>query len=160
MNWLGFLSPDEGKGEDSARRDPRTTPGVPRDAEGHVRDFMSRFAEWLREAAATFNQSAADRLEVDVRRSGERVEWIRLCFNGSGYLFTSVGKGTIQVERFTPAGRTPCALLRPRLNGSGILSGWREQQLFEGGQTIRRGDDELCEHYLLHMMRSRLIASS
>ena len=159
MSWFAFLNPDEGASGDAMRRSPRASQN-PRDPEGHARAFMQRFAEWLTEAAATFNQTAPERLEVETGQSDGLVQWLRLRFNDGGYAFTRVGKGTIRVERLSASGRVPEALLRPKLNGNGKLHSWREQQLSPGGQTLRRAADELYEHYLLSTVRPRSAASA
>jgi hypothetical protein len=159
MNWFGFLNPGSGPNEDSTRRNPRNGHALPRDAEGHVRAFLPRFAACLKESVETFNQSADTRLYLEAKGEDERVDAVRLQYDGTGFMFTAAGGGVIRVDRFHNGTKVPYALLRPRLNGTGDLQEWREQQLFEGGQTVRRGPDELCEHYLLHTVRARLLAN-
>jgi len=160
MNWFAFLSPDEGHGPDSARRNPGSQRRIPRDSEGHVRAFLPDLARMLQDYVATFNQSAADQLRLEVRKDGDGVEGIHLKFDGSGFEFRPTGKGAIQVVRFGVDGTKAYALLRPRTNRRGELLGWREQDLAASGPVLRRTAEELCETYLLHTVRSSLLTQS
>jgi len=125
-----------------------------------VRVFLPHFVRTLQDAAATFNQSATGQLHVEVNRNGNGIEAIQLRFDGCGFAFRPTGKGAIQVDRIDPGNSAAHALLRPRLNRRGTLKCWREQQQSNGGDALRRTTDELCEHYLLHTVRSRLVSNS
>ena len=160
MNWFAFLSPDQGNGPNSARRSSGSARREPRDSQGHVRAFMPNLARMLQDYAATFNQSAAGQLQVEVHQNGNGVEGIHLRFDGSGFAFRLTGKGAIQVDRVGAKETTAHALLRPRLNRRGVLLCWREQPLSNGGGVLRRTADELCEYYILHAVRASLVEDS
>jgi hypothetical protein len=160
MNWFDFLTPDEGEDPNSARRSSDLPKEEPRDAEGHVRAFLPHLERILLDAAGTFNQSATDKVQVDVIRNREGVEGILLKFDGCGFAFEPTGKGAIQVKRLDGDGPTAHALLRPRLSRRGTLRSWREHPTSRGEAAIPRTADELCEHYFLQTVRCSLVSDS
>ena len=159
MSWQDHLAEEQRKRAARRERARERTEARRRAQAGYVRAFLPRFAEALRGAGDTYNQSAPDQVKVNGPRKGEGGDRVDIAVSDCGFAFQDSGKGFVRIDRYDPEASEAYAFLAPVLNRAGDLVGWQEKQVFPGGKSLGRNLDTLTEYYLMQTIRRRLLAA-
>ena len=157
MSWGNHLAAEARKREERRNQARQKTEARRKTQAGFVNVFLPQWADALRTAADTYNQSVSQKISVDSPRKSGAGDAFQVSIMKSGFRFEDSGKGFIRVYRLMNDFTEEYSFVQPVMNRAGDLTGWQEKQVFPGGKTLGRNLDSLTEAYLLTTVRLRLL---
>lgn len=157
MGWEEHLAAEAAKREERRNQARQKTEARRKTQAGLVKAFVPKFAQALRAAADTYNQTVSTKINVDNPRKGGTGDTFQVSLEKQGFRFEDSGKGFVRVYRFGDDFTEEYAFVQPTMNKAGDLTGWNEKQVFPGGKTMGRTIETLTEAYLLATVKLRLL---